>query len=166
MGLDLSINSTGVCFNNGDDVIYCNIVPKITRNQRRNESDRLMMIEYNKIDGNDDHNIYEICRIVENLIEEYNINKVVMEAPAFQAHGRSTITLAGLNYSIRQMLMRVVVEYETVQPTTLKKWFTGNGMADKGMMVRCWKVLDPIANTLKAMKIDDLADSYALWCWE
>lgn len=166
MGLDLSINSTGVCVRDGNGIfIYYNIVPHITRNQRRAEGDRLYMIKYNKEDGDDDHNIYEIKNTIRTIIDEYNITEVTMEAPALQAHGRASITMAGLNYAVRQMLMEKGIPFKLVQPTALKKWFTGNGMADKGLMVRCWKELDPLGKELKGMKTDDLADSYALCCW-
>ena len=165
MGLDLSINSTGICINDNGKLLYINIVPHKTRNQRKAECDRFEVLEYNKSDGDDDHNIFEIKNVIRKLIIDNHIEHVVMEAPAFQAHGRSTITLAGLNYSIRQMLMELDIKFEMVQPTTLKKWFTGNGMADKGLMVRCWKELDPLGKILKAVKLDDLADSYALLKW-
>ena len=173
MGLDLSINSTGICINDNGKLMYINIVPEVTRSQRRNEYEiaknekfrdvvGLKMIEYQKHDGDDDYNIFQIKSIISILIDDYNIKEVTLEAPALQASGRATATMAGLNYVIRQLLIEKGIIFKLVQPTTLKKWFTGNGRADKGLMVRCWRELEPMANELKAMKIDDFADSYAL----
>lgn len=161
MGLDLSINSTGVCIRTDSDCIYKIITPHITRSMRRSDDEILEHIEYQKSD-NDDHNIYMIKEAIRSLIKEYNISHVTLEAPALQAKGRSVITLAGLNYSIRQMLLEEKIPFDTVQPSALKKWFTGNGKADKNLMCHCWRALEPHSKQWKSIKVDDIADAYAL----
>lgn len=161
IGLDLSINSTGVAIDVDGEIHYKIITPKLTRTQKRIDHDRFEYVLYNKTDDDDD-NIYEICQCVENIINQYGVTNVTLEAPAYQAHGRSAITMAGLNYSVRQLLKHMNVNYTLVQPTSLKKWFTGNGCADKNLMCHCWRMLDPIHDELKGIKVDDIADAYAL----
>lgn len=161
-GLDLSLNSTGVCIYTGKTHLYYIILPHMTRGQRRtmdSSKGRLTYIEYDKTDS-DDENIHEIKTKIKELLTKHNVTNAYIEAPAFQAKGRATITLSGLNYSVRQMMMENQITFQAIQPTTLKSWFTGNGMADKKLMIFCWERVEKFKP--KAVKLDDMADSFAL----
>lgn len=161
MGLDLSINNTGIAIQTQDKTFYYLITSKETRSLKKIKHNRFDYLTYSKTDEDDD-NIFEICHKIKYLINKHNITYITLEAPALNAKGRAAVTIAGLNYSVRQMLKELQIPYNLIQPTALKKEFTGNGCADKELMCYCWKILDPISNELKGIKVDDLADAYAL----
>jgi len=49
----------------------------------------------------------------------------------------------------------------------VKKNFTGNGVADKGLMMETYFQLEPWARDVsKYIKMDDIADSYAMACFD
>lgn len=163
-GLDLSINNTGICILHNNEYKYYLLTSKETRALKKANHPRFDYLTYNKTED-DDENIFQIKYKIKSLIAQYNIEHITIEAPALQAKGRATVSLAGLNYSIRQMLKELGISFTLVQPTTLKKWFSGNGQADKNLMCHCWRMLDPISKELKSIKVDDLADAYALCNW-
>ena len=163
-GIDLSLNSTGVCIYDSttNQHLYYIILPHMTRGQRRamdSSNGKLTYIEYDKTDS-DDENIYNIKNQIKDILTTHNITHAYIESPALQAKGRSVITLSGLNYSVRQMLLENQITFLPIQPTALKSWFTGNGMADKDLMIYCWYQIEKFKP--KAIKVDDMADAFAL----
>ena len=70
--------------------------------------------------------------------------------------------LAGLNYCIRLLAKDRNINIEIVSPTSVKKFATGNGQAEKDIMIDAWKRLDKNISNVNDIKIDDLADSYFL----
>lgn len=74
----------------------------------------------------------------------------VIEAPAFGAHGGSTWDRAGLWWRIVHRLHGRDIPVVMVAPTTLKKWATGSGRADKSdvavAMARLWPGVDAASN--------------------
>ena len=161
MGLDLSINNTGIAIETERGVIYYLITSKETRSLKKIEHGRFDYLTYDKNDEDDD-NIFEICNKIKYLIHKHDITHITLEAPTLNEKGRAAVTIAALKYIVRQILKLLQIPYKLVQPTALKKEFTGNGCADKDLMCYCWKTLDPISNELKGIKVDDLADAYAL----
>lgn len=178
IGLDLSVNSTGVCLNRGKEkgYEYKIIVPKLSKRMKAiNEmkSCSISHIEYDKIKDLDSHNIRcianAICDIIKDMREKGEvIELVVIEDVAMAAKGRSIITLTLLNGYVRCMLDQLGLRYETVTPTQWKKEVLGNGQADKELIVYHWARFDQ-ENCRHMMdmsaKCDDIADAYFLTCW-
>ncbi len=91
----------------------------------------------------------------------YKPDYVVIEAPAFNATGR-VADLAGLNHAIRLECIKMEIPFYPISPTTVKMHTVGNGQATKEMMIQTWLELFPDYKPLEKMKIDDLADAWAL----
>ncbi len=174
IGLDLSINSTGVCICEDDkDPVYYFIIPdKLSKKQKAaSQHKRINFITYDKIKGNDDHNINHITgKIMEIIREKIDLTdniKVVIEDVALAARGSSIITLTLLNGWMRCLLAQNGIDYITVPPTQWKKVMLGNGSADKELIVYCWSAIDNSAcvalmnNGIVAKHID-IADAYFL----
>lgn len=177
IGLDLSVNSTGVCVRKGkDEVRYFLIVPKLTKRMKAINDMKSVDIcykTYDKINSNDSHNIKCISNEIRGIIEDMRekgeeVEKVVIEDVALAAKGRSIITLTLLNGYVRCMLDGLKVKYETVTPTQWKKELLGNGAADKELIVYHWARFDQKScQRMMDMncKCDDVADAYFLSCW-
>ena len=173
VGLDLSVNSTGICVRKGKEVSYYIIVPKLSKRMKvinEMKTCSISHIEYDKIKDNISSNIRcigeKICDIIKDFKDE--IELVVIEDVAMKAQGRSIIDLTLLNGYVRCMLDGLGVKYETVNPTQWKKEVLGNGAADKELIVYHWARFDP-ENCKHMMdmnvKCDDVADAYFLTCW-
>ena len=186
IGLDLSINSTGVCIceDNKEPIYYFIIPDKLSKKQKAaSQHKRIDFITYDKIKGNDDHNINHITGKIMEIIKEKcdltksqccdsatllnNNIKVVVENVALGAKGSSIITLTLLNGWMRCLLAQNGIDYITVPPTQWKKVMLGNGSADKELIVYCWSAIDNSAcvammnNGIVAKHID-IADAYFL----
>ena len=95
-------------------------------------------------------------------ISKYNneISVIAIESPAFMAKGKVAdlaMIVGGVYYGLSNDYSSILVP-----PTTLKKFFTGNGRAKKkDMLAKC--PLDLLTEFTKYYKkIDDLVDAYAL----
>lgn len=169
MGIDPSINSTGVCVYKDLKNIYYNIVPKLTKKMIVNKNLYINFIKYEKYDTKDltysekedikTTNIYNIGLQIEKLIEEYNPDIINMEGVAYSSNG-SVVDLAGLNYIIRVLAKKHNKNINILSPTSVKKFATGNGQAEKNIMIDAWKRLDTNIDNINDLKIDDLADAY------
>lgn len=176
IGLDLSVNSTGICVRKDKEVSYYIVVPKLSKRMKAiNEMKTCSIshIEYDKIKDLDSHNIRcianAICDIIKDMREKgEEIELVVIEDVAMKAQGRSIITLTLLNGYVRCMLDQLKVKYETVNPTQWKKEVLGNGAADKELIIYHWARFDQ-ENCKHMMdmnaKCDDVADAFFLTCW-
>lgn len=176
VGLDLSINSTGVCIRDPKDpskTRYYIIVPKLSKRMvaiNQMKSCSISHITYDKIKDLDSHNIRCIANAIRDIIKDFKdeIEFVVIEDVAMAAKGRSIITLTLLNGYVRCMLDQLGVRYETVTPTQWKKRILGNGQADKELIIYHWAKFDQ-ENCRHMMdmraKCDDVADAYFLSCW-
>lgn len=177
IGLDLSINSTGVCLNRGKEkgCEYRIIVPKLSKRMiaiNEMKTCSISHIEYSKIKDHISSNIRcigeKICEIIEDMREKgEEIEMVVIEDVAMRAQGRSIIDLTLLNGYVRCLMDRLGLRYKTVTPTQWKKELLGNGGADKELIVYHWARFDP-ENCRHMMdmrvKCDDVADAYFLSC--
>lgn len=160
IGIDPSINSTGICIKEPDSTRYEIIVPKVKKIHKG------LTTHVYTVDKGDSspqgketykgRRVYEISNIIESIIEREQPDKVVIEAVAFNANG-SIDLLAGLNYSIRNICYKRNIEVVIVSPTTLKKESVGSGKASKDIMVSTWWMIEGIDSN-----IDDLADAYFL----
>lgn len=155
LGLDQSLTSTGV-------VVIQHL------------DDKYKVLHYESIQtkptGLEDyadvlHRANEIADRLYNIVFDYNVTDISIEGLSFGSKGNATRNLAMLFAIICNRLQ--ITEPYTVPPTTLKKFATGNGRADKKEVlaaveqhnIELFKQLDSM--TIKAGKYD-LSDAFFL----
>lgn len=173
IGLDLSMNSTGVCVNiDSKEFKYYIISAKLTKKQANFQHANVKLIDYHKVNPEGEYsqkeaiktqNINSICHFIENIVSHYHPDAVNIEGVSFGSVGSAAlIDLTGLNFMVRKMLLDKQVSFNIISPTQNKKFATGNGSADKNLMIDAWKRLDTSVRDINEIKIDDLADAYFL----
>lgn len=181
IGIDPSLNSTGVCVNTNGKYEYFIITSKMTKKMKEFKHNLVHYLPYEKQDTNKKendyetverhkaHNIYCICKNILDILEEtykkYNEKIVVyMEGVSYGSLGSAALVdLSGLNFAIRNILISLTyADFVIVSPTQNKKFATGNGAADKDLMVFSWKKIEKSIADITEIKIDDLADAYFL----
>lgn len=172
IGIDPSINSTGVCVCDGVDNKYYLISSKLTKKMQQFKHDRVKILPYTKMDtkgaeysekeSNKFENIYRVCDCIQYIIEMHKPDMVYMEGVSYGSIGSAALVdLCFLNSAIRLVLRHNSIPFTIISPTSLKKFACANGQAEKALMVDAWKRLDNIGD-LDGVKLDDLADSYFL----
>ena len=113
-------------------------------------------------------NIIEATKAIISIIllyknQGYNI-EVYMEGVAFSSRRtQSLVELGALNYNIRINLIKLGIPFHIITPSANKKAFTGNGVADKELMIKTFLMLNPSYRPLVGyIKMDDIADAFAL----
>lgn len=160
MGIDQSINSTGICIDDDSRLQYHLIVPKLTKKQKQlnDLKTNVLLHVYNKTTL--DLNLKEICSIIESIILNTRPDLISMENISFGSNGR-VIDLAKLVGYILATCDKYNIPHIETPPTTIKKFAVGNGQAKKDIMVDAWATLDSkTASITKDIKNDDLADAY------
>lgn len=173
IGIDPSINCTGVCVYDGTTNLhkYYMIVGKMTRKMESFQHNHIDILNYSKKDTNNGEyqdkeynkslNINGICSRIETILELFNPDLVQMEGVSYGSLGSAALVdLAGLNFAIRMTLIRKGVKFNVLAPTSVKKFAVGNGAAEKDVMIASWKKLDRHISDITDIKVDDLADSY------
>lgn len=177
IGIDPSINSTGVCVNNNNKCTYFIISSKKTKKMQEFSNMYIQYKFYDKLDGNTKDLKYDIkeynksintkliCDAIFSIIKKYR-NKdvtVYMEGVSYgSSNSAALVDLSGLNFAIRYMLLNNGIPFIIVSPSQNKKFATGNGSADKNLMVYSWLILEKHLKDITSIKIDDLADAYFL----
>lgn len=171
IGIDPSMNSTGLCIRENGHYKYKLISTHPTKKMLKlsEQMPNLDVIVVNKEPPakgvqqaiNASKNISYIMYYVWFYLLLYKPDYVVIEAPAFNATGR-VADLAGLNHAIRLECIKMKIPFYPISPTTVKMHTVGNGQATKEMMIQTWLELFPDYKPLEKMKIDDLADAWAL----
>ena len=112
-------------------------------------------------------NVIEATKAIISIIllykNQYEI-EVYMEGVAFSSRRtQSLVELGALNYNIRINLLKHHIPFHIITPSANKKTFTGNGAADKELMIKTFLMLNPSYRPLVGyIKMDDIADAYAL----
>ena len=112
-------------------------------------------------------NVIEATKAIISIIllykNQYEI-EVYMEGVAFSSRRtQSLVELGALNYNIRINLLKHHIPFHIITPSANKKAFTGNGAADKELMIKTFLMLNPKYRSLVGyIKIDDIADAFAL----
>ena len=173
IGIDPSINSTGICINLNDSYIYYLVTSKMTKKMMQFKHDKVEILRYDKQDTKDREysdkeliksiNFYNLLKQIEMIIDKYHPSNVIMEGISYgSVSGSSLADLAGLNYIIRLLLVRKGVPFTIVSPTSLKKFVCANGQAEKDVIIESWKKMDVEISKITDIKIDDLADAFFL----
>lgn len=113
-------------------------------------------------------NIIEATKAIISTIllykkQNYEI-EVYMEGVAFSSRRtQSLVELGALNFNIRINLIKLGIPFHIITPSANKKAFTGNGAADKELMIKTFLMLNPEYQSLVGyIKMDDIADAYAV----
>jgi len=88
---------------------------------------------------------------------------VTIEGVSFGSTGSAAlIDLSGLNYMVRMACIEAEVpNVFIVSPTQNKKFATGNGSAEKDVMISAWQKLEKhMIGVEQYVKVDDIADAY------
>lgn len=171
MGIDPSINSTGICVSKDNKNIYYNIVSKRTKKLENFSSKYINILFYDKntdksLNYNEKEvekakNILYICNFIKKIIKKHKPSKVIMEGLSYGSNGQLG-DLGGLNFSIRMILLEMGINFVIVPPTSWKKQQIGIAGAEKDIIVKAWKNIDKNIANIDEIKLDDLADSYFL----
>lgn len=171
IGIDPSMNSTGICICKDGIYKYVLLSTKPTKKMLSAAEGlkNLRIVQVDKepsapgVEGaiNQTINIAHILKYVEFFLDMNKPKYVIIEAPAFNASGR-VADLAGLNHAIRLACLQRNIKFYPLPPTTVKAATVGNGQATKEMMIQTWLKLFPEYSLLESMKVDDLADAWAL----
>lgn len=171
IGIDPSINCTGICIYNKTDntYIYYMIPSKATKKMQKFKHKFVNIIPYNKDTTKYDNSIdkefaktndfKQIIDIIDKILKKYKPQEVHIEGISYGSTG-NVADLAGLNYMIRYVLINNNIKFKIIPPTSVKKYAVANGQADKNTMIYTWKKLDRNITDINDIKIDDLADSY------
>lgn len=169
IGIDPSMNCTGVCVSIEDNNIYYMYPTKTTKKMKEFKHEYINIIpidkehagiEYSDKERDKTINIYNICTSIEDVIIKYKPDKILIEGMAYNATG-TVADLGGLNYCLRMLAIKHDIPFIVISPTSVKKFAVGNGSAEKDVIIDAWKRIDTnIKDIEKGIKIDDLADSY------
>ena len=190
IGIDPSLNSTGLCFQLYDDKdkiyekFYIVKPDKLTKKEKTSSESILVFdyVIYDKYDltkYNDNNHLHEyyktlnmIClidKIYDTILCEIEkINDIgfkafiVMEGISYGSRGSAALAdLAGLNFAIRMTILgESEMNFNIIAPTSVKKFAVGNGGVEKDVMIASWKKLDKNISDITEIKLDDLADSF------
>ena len=143
IGLDLSINGTGlVIINNETKIINQKL---ITTNPKDDIEDRLL-------------HIVEEIKPIYNL---HTLHKINIEGLSYQSVSSNLAQLSAIHYLTRIELKRNLLNYkekvEIIPPTVLKKFVTGKGQCKKNLILLY--VFKKFGETFDN---DNLADAYSL----
>ena len=188
VGIDPSLNSTGLCLQFYEDNkmvkdIFYIIKPNKLTKREQVAQDTLINFDYvlyNKIDLNmykDNNLFYEYWKTVNMIsivkkIKECIYNNIqgrkqyklyiVQEGISYgsSARTKSVFDLAGLNYMIRnEFIEKENISFFIAPPTHIKKFATGIGNCKKELIIELFKSIEPkLAEKLP--KVDDIADAY------
>lgn len=179
IGIDPSVNSTGVCVSGGSFNIYYIVPSKVTRKSIDwcRGRDWINIEEYEKVSTKTIDKYYEkelikfgnlfvlvetLSCILDIVESNYIIDYVTMEGVSYgSVRGAALVDLSFLNAMIRMKLHEKGIKFYIVAPTEVKKHAVGNGSAEKEVMIMSWKRLDRNASDLPEwFKCDDIADAY------
>lgn len=185
IGIDQSLKFTGITVRvpSQEPVFYGITHEKHTKwDKLKNKPININIIDYEyspKSEGSIENerikyrNISNLLGKISEIFEYYTSKypeekfEVRMEGISFGSRQTTAIAeLSALNFMIRDLCHAFEIEFTILPPTSVKKMFTGNGQADKELMMESFFRLFPSMRELeKIIKLDDIADSYAMTCW-
>lgn len=181
VGLDLSINSTGVCVRNNNECKFYIIANKVSKKSLSFQTEKFNYLLYNKkiVNSSDNYivkeikkteNLYNILNEIKTIIKSVeNVERVCIEGMSYGSGSTTSILeLAGLNYMVRNWLMDQGIPFYIISPTGNKKSAVGLGSANKDILICTFLKLFPEYKPLimNNIKIDDIVDAYFLSMYE
>lgn len=189
LGIDLSIQSTGICENGTKFhlIVSDNLYSKKTIESLKNTTFKHFKFYFyehfhikDQKEFNKSLNTYHIYKHLQSILKSiHKDSQVYMEGIAMGATG-TIDQLSGINYLTRILLFNRGLPFDNlhiISPTTLKKHSVGKGDVDKLVMIEAFmtiishlknKTLYKEIQLLQSLKIkiDDIADSYFLSQYE
>lgn len=185
IGVDPSINSTGLCIQFWEDNIKIKEYFAIIKPDKLTKKEQLAQDEYlffdyvlykrydlKQFDNNHDHEYHKTLNMIsvldsvidtikDNISDINNVEiYIVQEGVSYGStiRTKSVFDLAGLNYMIRERFIKRDNFHLTIAtPSEIKKFASGNGNCNKEVMINLFKILYPNFNL---PKIDDICDAY------
>lgn len=121
MGLDLSLNGTGIVITNDEGTVVHSETLLLNKNKMTPAIFGMKRICY-------------IYNKIFSLIDQHSPDAVVIEGYSFGSMGQAVVNLGEIGGVIRHELFRRNIQYFEVPPKTLKKFITKNGNAKKEEM--------------------------------
>lgn len=189
IGIDLSIQSTGICEDGTKFhlIVSDNLYSKKTIESLKNTTFKHFKFYFyehfhikDQKEFNKSLNTYHIYKHLQSILKSiHKDSQVYMEGIAMGATG-TIDQLSGINYLTRILLFNRGLPFDNlhiISPTTLKKHSVGKGDVDKSVMIEAFmtiishlknKTLYKEIQLLQSLKvkIDDIADSYFLSQYE
>ena len=179
IGVDPSFSSTGIAVVENNKLIKSYIVthnkPKVKYTkiaEQYNNIFEYVYYEYMVPKGDEEliktQNIIEATKAIISIILLYKMQnykiEVYMEGVAFSSRRtQSLVELGALNFNIRINLIKLGIPFHIITPSANKKAFTGNGAADKELIIKPFLMLNPDYQSLVGyIKMDDIADAFAV----
>lgn len=180
IGIDQSIGFTGVTVKRYDDIRFYGITyKKHTKWDKCPQKFNITILDYNRLEKSDDYvenerikywNIKSIVNTISKIFDEVIDDEVEvrMEGVSYGSKQTSAIVeLAGLNFLIRDLCIAKGWKFTVLPPTVIKKFATGNGQADKDLMLASFLTINDYLKPInKIIKLDDIADSYFMASFE
>lgn len=174
IGIDQSINSTGICvIKDNEEYFYIIKHGKLSKKEQiaHDSISNLNYILYEHYDlslftNNSDkeiaktYNILNIVKEIDNIINSFEGDKFIcMEGLSYGSQRTNALCdLSGLNFLIRQKFLGPNLYIAT--PSEVKKFATNNGNCNKQIMIDLF--LSTHTNFDIVPKCDDIADAYYL----
>ena len=169
LSLDPGIAFTGISINDTSEGFRV-VETHIVKNNRAFTPDEKVI---EKSQGPRAVKLLAIINKFKSLLERFNIEMIVIEAPFYnaltpQAYGSLLEVVFGLKYSV---LVPMDLKYRLIEPTLVKKLFTSHGMAKKEMMkqfliskIATGEIkMDKPVESLTEHEIDSIAIGYVHW---
>lgn len=156
LAIDQSLTCTGVCIMEGAldgslSLIHTESIQRCKTSKECSYMDTVLRSQ-------------SIAQRLWDLFHDYKCDHVMFEGLSFGSRGDATRNLAML---IGIILAKLNTQFTSIAPTSLKKFATGNGRADKKIMLEAIRTKDVNLHskldimTIKAGKYD-IADAYWL----
>lgn len=172
LGIDPSINSTGLCIydTETDSCTYHVIPSKMTKKMHQYNIympyEKIVPpanAEYTEKEHIKTSNLQKIVSIISDILDHQRPELVIIEGVSYGSKGSAALVdLAGLNFMIRALVLQHEIPFIIVSPTEWKKQMIGNGSAEKDTIIESWRRLEPEMTKLTGIKADDIADAYFL----
>ena len=122
MGVDQSLTGTGITIWDGKAFSYSLLETK------KEKDTKAPSIDYTR-------RLMKIKHLVKQFITDNKVELIAIEGMSFGSTGRIIFELGGLSHILRELFVEEGVDFIVIPPTTLKKFWTGKGTANKGMMI-------------------------------
>lgn len=171
IGIDPSLNSTGVTIIDGENKYFYIVKPNklskaeetcqhaysnfnyvLYKKEQVNKEDKYWKKEHTKL-----NNILNIVKKITEIVNSFDgIKTIVMEGMSYGSRTSNLCDLSGLNYLLREAFKDD--NLYIYSPGEIKKFASSNGNCNKQVMIDLFLRIFPQFSVLP--KVDDVADSY------
>lgn len=141
VGIDISLTGNAVVLINKDGKIIHKLLVSTIKDLYINPEQRIL-------------DIFDQVKFISGIV---NLRTIYIEGLSYMSVSPTLFERCGLLYMITTFLFRCNIFYKIVPPTSLKKWTTTDGFADKVLMMRVAKCKWGIEFT-----DDNICDAYCL----